>query len=66
MAIDVIVAETFIVICSGLAIFFGVFNAAAVIAVSMDEVKASDGEHSDNEELLEDVDTKGADKLDTK
>jgi hypothetical protein len=44
MGIDVIVAETFIVICSGLAIFFGIFNAAAVIAVGMDEVKGDDGE----------------------
>ena len=66
MAIDIIVAETFIIICSGLSIFFGIFNAAAVIAVSMDEVRARDGENSDNEELLDDVDTKGADKLDTK
>lgn len=66
MAIDVIVAETFIIICSGLSIFFGIFNAAAVIAVSMDEVKASDDERSDDEELLDEADTKGADKLDTK
>lgn len=66
MGIDVIVAETFIIICSGLSIFFGVFNAAAVIAVTMDEVKAEDGEKSDEDELLDDADKKGADKLDTK
>jgi hypothetical protein len=38
MAIDLIVAESFIVICSGISIFFGIFNAAAVYAIDMKEV----------------------------
>jgi hypothetical protein len=38
MAIDVIVAESFIVICAGISIFFGIFNAAAVYAIDMLEV----------------------------
>jgi len=42
MFVDVIVAESFIIIASGLSIFFGVFNAAAVIAVDMDEVRGQD------------------------
>jgi len=32
----------------------------------MDEVKAEDGEKSDEEDLLDEADKKGADKLDTK
>ncbi len=51
MAIDVIVAESFIVICSGLSIFFGIFNAAAVYAIDMDEVRTEDKEISEHESL---------------
>lgn len=62
MAIDVIVAESFLVITAGIAIFFGIFNAAAVYAIDMEEVRAKEGEHSDDEF----DDDKGQDRPDFK
>lgn len=52
MAIDLIVAESFLVITSGIAIFFGIFNAAAVYAIDMKEVigNQNDRDFSENED----------------
>lgn len=62
MAVDLIVAESFLVITAGIAIFFGIFNAAAVYAIDMDEVRGTDPDDvSDNEE-----DQLGQDRMDTK
>jgi hypothetical protein len=62
MAIDLIVAESFIVITSGIAIFFGIFNAAAVYAVDMDEVKGTE----ENDNISDEGDDHGQDRMDTK
>jgi hypothetical protein len=51
------------VITAGIAIFFGIFNAAAVYAIDMEEVKTKEGEEEDEVSDHEDL---GQDKLDTK
>jgi hypothetical protein len=66
MAVDLIVAESFIVITAGIAIFFGIFNAAAVYAVDMEEVVGQEKDDISENDDMDDADNKGQDRLDTK
>jgi hypothetical protein len=59
MAIDIIFAEAFIVVTACISIFFGIFNAAAVYAIDMDEVKGTDKDDISENEDMDEKDVKG-------
>jgi H(+)-translocating pyrophosphatase len=66
MAIDIVVAEIFLIVTSIIAIIFGVMNALAVHAVDMDEIKGAAQDMSEHDSLMDDHDDDGRDRADPK
>ena len=67
MAIDILVAEVFLLVTSVIGIIFGIINTISVHAVDMDEIKGESGsDHSEHESLVDEHEDDGRDKPDPK